>query len=296
MHNTTSELRELIESGLSDYLPQSALEGSDRLNEAIRYAMFPGGKRLRPVLTLLGVQVVGGCLKRALPVACAVEFLHTTSLVFDDLPAMDDASLRRGHPALHLVFGEGVAQLAALALLNETYALFGRTPALIAEAAACLGTDGMIGGQAVDLEIRSTSRLTRIPFTARNRKTSALLRLTLAAGALACDAAPADVAALAQAGECLGEAYQICDDLLDEFLDGEDTGKDSRQDARHQRPSHAAQYGASACHAHVLALVTEAKQCLTRRFGSSPAVSVMLAHIDEIVREFSRAGLAVACT
>ena len=235
MHETTSQLRELVESGLVKYLPQSTLECSDRLNEALRFALFPGGKRLRPVLTLLGVQMVEGCIERALPVACAVEFLHTTSLIFDDLPAMDDATLRRGQPALHLVFGEAIAQLAALALLNQTYALFGRTPALIAEATSCLGTDGMIGGQAIDLEIRC-SRKSRIPFSARNRKTSALLRLTLTAGAIACDAAAEDIAALADAGECLGEAYQICDDLLDQFIGlHAQTGKNGHQDSRHEQ-------------------------------------------------------------
>ncbi len=295
MHETTSDLRGLIETGLSVYLPQSTLECSGRLNEALHYALFPGGKRLRPVLTLIGVQMVGGCVESALPVACAVEFLHTTSLIFDDLPAMDDATLRRGQPALHLVFGEAMAQLAALALLNQTYALFGGTPGLITEAAACLGMDGMIGGQAVDLEIRSDC-YPRVPFAARNRKTSALLRLTLTAGAIACGAPDGDVAALARAGECLGEAYQICDDLLDQYMDGETTGKNGQQDARHQRPSYAAQYGPELCHAHALGLVDETKHCLTRRFGTTSATSVMLAHIDGIVREFSRAGLAVACT
>ncbi len=295
MHESTSQLRKLIERGLLEYLPQSSLEGADRLNEALRYALFPGGKRLRPVLTLLGVQMVDRCVERAIPVACAVEYLHTASLIFDDLPAMDDASLRRGQPALHLMFGEAIAQLTGLALLNHTYSLLGRAPSLIAEATACLGANGMIGGQAIDLEIRSR-RHGHIPLTERNRKTSALLRLTLTAGAIACDAPGADVDALAHAGECLGEAYQICDDLLDEYMAGEDIGKDGHQDARHCRLSHAAEYGPDLCHSQVQQLVSESKQCLLRRFGMTPAVSVMLAHIDGIVRDFSRAGLAVACT
>ena len=295
MHETSCDLRAIIEDGLRQYLPQSRLVCSERLNEALEYALFPGGKRMRPILTLLGARMVGGCLSRALPVACAVEFLHTTSLIFDDLPAMDDADLRRGSPALHLVFGEGLAQLAALALLNQTYALFGGSAALIAEAAECLGMDGMIGGQAIDLEARS-NHCAPAPFTARNRKTSALMRLTLTAGAIACEAGALDIEALAYAGECLGEAYQVCDDLLDQYLERDETGKTCHQDARHHRPNHAAEFGPEACQAHVIGLVEDAKLTLTRRFGAVGPVSLMLTHIDSIVREFSRAGLAVTCS
>lgn len=295
MPQTFDQLRELVEHGLIEHLPFSRMDAAERLNEALRYAVFPGGKRLRPVLALLGARMVGGSVERALPAACGVEFLHTSSLIFDDLPAMDDADVRRGNPALHLVYGEDLALLAGLALMNQSYALFGRSPALIAEAAACIGMNGMIGGQAVDLDIGSGNGSAQ-PFSERNRKTSALMRLTFTAGAIACDGSASDIGALAQAGECLGEAYQVCDDLLDQFRDCEYTGKTCHQDARHNRPSHAAEYGPEACQAHVQDLVRKAKRSLTDRFGSTTPATAMLTQIDGIVREFSRAGLVSACS
>ena len=153
--------RDLIESHLRALLPTSGLRETDRLNAAIRYAVFPGGKRMRPILTLLGAEAAGGQAEAALDAACAVEFLHAGSLIFDDLPAMDNARERRGVPALHLVFGEDIAVLAALALLNQAYAIFGRSPRLIAEAVSCIGINGMIGGQAVDLAYRGAGSSNR---------------------------------------------------------------------------------------------------------------------------------------
>src|SRR5215813_12984430 len=118
--------RRSIEAALDGFLPLSSQSHARRLNEALRYAVFPGGKRWRPLLTLLGAELVEVSTGDAMPAACAMEFLHTSSIIFDDLPAMDDADLRRGVPALHRVYGEGVAVLAALALLNESYGLLAR--------------------------------------------------------------------------------------------------------------------------------------------------------------------------
>jgi geranylgeranyl diphosphate synthase type II len=146
--------------------------------------------------------------------ACAVELVHASSLIIDDLPCMDDADLRRGRPALHRVYGEEVALLAGIALLNQAYALFSENPELIREAVECIGVDGMIGGQAIDL----CAGPSEASLAARDRKTSALMRLALTAGALAAGASRQDVAPLAAAGQQLGQAYQICDDLLDAGL------------------------------------------------------------------------------
>src|SRR5688572_14852579 len=152
-----------IEEALAGWLPLSTAAGTERFNEALRYAVFPGGKRLRPLLTLLGAGLGGASDAQALPLACAVEFIHTSSLVLDDLPSMDDADVRRGRPALHLVYGEGLAILTAVALLNQAYALFAaaapdaapaaRLPALIREAAGCIGHAGMTAGQAAELAL-----------------------------------------------------------------------------------------------------------------------------------------------
>src|SRR5262249_16603023 len=149
-----SRCRPSIEAALEAHLPLSAQPRARRLNEALRYAVFPGGKRWRPMLMLLGAEIAGAHAQDAMPAACAVEFLHTSSIVFDDLPAMDDAAIRRGRASLHCVFGEGVALLAALALMNESYALLARAACeqggrnsaahLVEEAARCVGADGMI--------------------------------------------------------------------------------------------------------------------------------------------------------
>jgi geranylgeranyl diphosphate synthase type II len=293
MSYSVADYRGLIETALEDLLPCSSVRAAARLNSAIRYAVFPGGKRMRPMLALMGAQIVKGKIDRAIPAACATEFLHAASLIFDDLPAMDDADVRRGRPALHLAFGEDTALLTALALLNRAYAIFGHTPALIREATECIGVDGMIGGQAVDLDIRIAGG-TPEKFDSRNRKTTALMRLTLTAGAIACGASARDVDALARCGECLGEAYQIYDDLVDQFGRCEETGKTANQDARHQRPSHVLEFGSDASRDHLSSLIAESKETLLDCFGETESVIVLSRAIDSIVGKVSAAGLVTA--
>jgi len=226
----------------------------------------------------------GGSAQSALPIACAIEFLHTSSLILDDLPAMDDAQLRRGRPALHLIYGEGLAVLAALALLNQAYALLARagTGRLTAEAARCIGTDGMIGGQAADLDIRA-SRGNSHALASRQLKTTALARLTISAGAIASGADERDVAALARYGECLGAAYQICDDLLDEFGESATIGKNVGQDARHLRPTFTAQLGAEGARRLALDFLAEGKQALRERFGERQTASLLIEAADLVI-------------
>ncbi len=165
------QYRDPIEQALEAHLPLSRQEHAARLNEALRYSIFPGGKRWRPMFSLLGAELVGGSPEQALPAACAMEYLHTSSIIFDDLPAMDDAGLRRGRETLHLVFGESIALLTALALFNQSYALLvraaigsptvgsgkvsgdhrERTEAavrLVVEAVHCIGADGVAGPDA----------------------------------------------------------------------------------------------------------------------------------------------------
>ena len=287
MHHTQplTRYRTLIENGLRAHLPQGVTRCASALDRAVEYAVFPGGKRLRPALTLLGAEVAGCAIDQALPAACAVEYLHTSSLIFDDLPAMDDADMRRGRLSLHLCFGEDVALLAALTLLNRAYAIFGTRPLLIAEAAACIGEAGMIGGQSIDLQAHSSPefRSSGAHFASRNQKTTALMRLTLVAGVLASGAPPYAVEALAHCGRLLGEAYQIYDDLLDRFSPLEATGKTAGQDERHQRPNHLTQSGTEGCRAHLAHLVSAAKLPLTKTFGETAAVAALSSAIDSIV-------------
>lgn len=276
--------RRSVEAALVDYMPLSTQPHAKRLNEALQYSLFPGGKRWRPVLTLLGAELTGACAQDALPAACAMEFLHTSSIIFDDLPAMDDASVRRGRAALHCVFGESVALLAALALMNESYALLARTARrcghdeaaawLVEEAGRCIGPDGMIGGQAVDLALQGTGQGPDA-LVSRNLKTTALMRLTMMAGAVACGADEADASVLADFGESLGMVYQICDDLLDELAEPEHLGKPAKQDMRHCRPSYVAELGIESAHRLAGSLLEEAKSSLRERFGNRPEVELL---------------------
>ena len=197
MKTRITELRSSIEASLE------ALLRDAEVSPAVRYATFSGGKRIRPLLTLLAVEACGGDVRAALDAASAVECLHCASLIWDDMPCMDNAAERRGVPSLHVAFGEGVATLAALSLMNMAYAIFGRYRGLAAEAGACVAQ--MIDGQAADL--RGGER--------DHRKTIGLMRLTLTAGAIACGASATEVRALSRCGECLGEAYQILDDFED---------------------------------------------------------------------------------
>lgn len=278
------EHRDAIEAALECHLPVSHQENAVALNEALRYAIFPGGKRWRPLLTLLSAAVVGADPTRAMPAACAMEYLHTSSMIFDDLPAMDDAGLRRGRPTLHLAFGESMALLSALALFNQSYALLAKSAVehggnvagmrLVEEAARCIGTDGMIGGQVVDLVLQGTGQKAS-SLASRNLKTTALLRLTLLAGAGACGASEAETRALGDFGEALGMAYQICDDLLDELVDDADLGKPAHQDSRHSRSNHVAEFGVEGAHRMACDLVETALQKLAEAFPGRPAVDLI---------------------
>jgi len=263
-----NEQSSAMEAALRELLPLSRLEGSGRLNAAVDYAVFPGGRRMRPALTVLAAEVCGGPATKALRAACAVEFLHTASLIFDDLPCMDDAALRRGRAAVHVAFGADLATLAGLALLNQAYKLFALvSPWLLQLAVTEIGPNGMIGGQAVDLE--------GLPARSRLQKTTALTRLTMAAGAISAAAPAPDVRVLSSFGDALGEAYQILDDLADAFGDESLLGKTAGQDARHCRMSAAVQFGAGEAREHAASLMGHACAELRGHFGPCEAVTLL---------------------
>ena len=185
-----------IEKSLHEFLPLAPPQIETKFNEAARYALFSGGKRLRPVLTLLGAELVGGNAEQVIPAAVAGEFIHTSSLIFDDLPAMDNASERRGKTSLHEKFGEGLAILVAIGFLNSAYGLVfvnhKNSPELAmaahAEIVECVGAAGMLGGQSVDLALAKGASFdadSNDNFeSVRNLKTSALMRLSLRVGAI----------------------------------------------------------------------------------------------------------------
>lgn len=279
-----------VETALRRHLPISSKPGTARFNKALHYAVFPGGKRLRPIIALLAARLVG-VGQKAMPGACAIEFLHSSSLIVDDLPGMDDADMRRNKTALHLVFGQGLAVLAAVALLNQSYALLvsgaramdgdGRLTELLEEAVKCIGANGMIGGQVIDLESNATV-LDREVLAHRDAKTIALMRLMMTCGALTAGASTDDLAALAGFGELMGEAYQICDDLLDELAESSLTGKTAKQDSRHWRPSAVAEMGHHDAYRRAVAQLEKAKALLATRFGNVPEVR-LLCEIADLV-------------
>ena len=288
-----------IEAALRRWLPASRQCGAERLNESLEYALFPGGRRLRPVLALLAAKLAGATHEQGLIVGCAVEFLHSSSLILDDLPGMDDADVRRNRRALHLVYGEGLAVLAAVALLNQAYALLaqaarlsvqrGATERLIAEAVRCVGADGMIGGQVVDLELNMSGAGEQALVT-RDLKTAALMRLMMVAGALAHGADEGDTQTLAQFGECFGRAYQICDDLLDELGESATLGKPTGQDARHLRPSAVSVLGIEESQSLGVALIKEGAEILKGKFGERIETHLLIEAAEMMIHKVKRAG------
>jgi geranylgeranyl diphosphate synthase type II len=210
----------------------------------MRYGLFPGGKRIRPVLNLAAGELFGGKHKTLLPFACAIEMIHAYSLVHDDLPALDDDDLRRGAPTAHRVFGEGLALLAGDGLLTEAFCLMSSPqvarllPAklvmeLIHELAHAVGAMGLVGGQALDLEAEDdTVDLAKVEYI-HVRKTGALILASVRMGARAAGAGPADLRRVSRYGEFLGLAFQIGDDILD--AEGENVTKARAESGRKER-------------------------------------------------------------
>jgi len=213
-----------------------------QVHRAMRSAVLSPGKRVRPMLALAAAEMLGGAADDALDLACAVELVHCCSLVLDDLPAMDDAHLRRGRPTLHREFGEDVALLAAFALLNRAYALVAEASQrlrlsryspeeLLHHLAQAIGTEGLIGGQALDLASGGGSPALADLEYIHSHKTGALFLAAAELGAMAVDARRRDLEAIGAFAKNLGLAFQIEDDLLDVLATSDETGKDAGQDA-----------------------------------------------------------------
>ncbi len=211
-----------VDAALDGFLPP-AKQRPATLHAAMRYTVFAGGKRLRPVLCLAAAEACGGDPDAALAPACAVELLHTYSLVHDDLPCMDDDALRRGRPTCHKVYGEGLAVLCGDALLTHAFAVLAQTPVTrryatrdhIAELATAGGSTLLIGGQVMDLEGEGKPLTKRQLVLIHEAKTAALLTAALRLGAMTANATPAKLAALTAFGHALGLAFQVIDDILD---------------------------------------------------------------------------------
>jgi len=226
-----------VDRSLDRFLPKEKTRPST-IHAAMRYSIFAGGKRLRPVFCLAAAEACGGEFSQALAPACAVELMHTYSLVHDDLPAMDDDDLRRGRPTCHKVYGEGMAVLCGDALLTEAFVVLAETPITkrygtkdyILELAETGSSRKLIGGQVMDLEGEGKKQTKRELVRIHEAKTAALLTSSLRLGAMAANAKPVQLEALTAFGQAVGLAFQVIDDILDVTQSTEVLGKTAGKD------------------------------------------------------------------
>lgn len=260
--------REQVESALTSYLKDQKIRElpHSRLFEAVQYSVQSGGKRLRPVLVLECCTVCGGDFAHAMPAALAIEFVHTFSLIHDDLPAMDDDDLRRGRPTNHRVFGEATAILAGDWLLAHAFALLARSrgpqPALLLSEALASGTLCMIEGQAADIAGEALPPDRGLVEYIHEHKTGRLIETACRLGATAAGATGAETDALGRYGRALGLAFQIADDLLDIEGTAETTGKKVGKDAERGKQTYPRVFGIAESRARLMDFVREAENAV----------------------------------
>jgi len=267
------ERRLQVDEALGRYLPEAG-DHPKEIHEAVRYSVFAGGKRLRPILVLAAAEAEGGQVEHALPAAAAIELIHTYSLIHDDLPAMDDDDFRRGRPTCHKVYGEALAILAGDALLTQAFILLsGESPAtgiagparlrVINEIAQAAGSRGMVGGQVVDIlqEDREVDLATLLYL--HTHKTGSLIRACLRVGGIISSAGSEQMEALTRYGDRIGLAFQIVDDILD--LEGslEALGKRAGSDLRKKKATFPGLLGLEESRQRARSLVREAKHALS---------------------------------
>ena len=281
---TLERLVPRVDRTLDRLLPRAAEEPRP-LHRAVRYSVFAGGKRLRPALCILACDSVGGSVADALPSAAALEMIHTFSLIHDDLPGMDDDDWRRGRRANHIVFGEGMAILAGDALLNLAFQTLARAPLgrvrdpreLWSVVAKATGTDGMIGGQALDLLYEGKKVSLAKVLAMHRRKTGALLTGSLRLGALIGGASPARLRAFEAYGARIGAAFQITDDLLNVRATRKQTGKSAAGSDRAKGKATAASRGGVARSERLAERLLAEAAALAPRLGKREAEFASLA-------------------
>jgi geranylgeranyl diphosphate synthase type II len=265
-----------VERALQAALPPAARKPAT-IHKAMRYSLFAGGaKRLRPILCLAAAEACGGDPAEALPLACAVECIHTYSLIHDDLPCMDNDDFRRGKPTSHKVFGEGMAVLAGDALLTFAFELVAGakgwprygTRALVRELAVTAGSQKLIAGQVADLEGEGRPVTPRQLRYIHECKTAALLTTAIRFGAMSANATAARLAALTAFGEALGLAFQVIDDILDVTQTSEKLGKSAGKDLAAHKATYPSVIGLEGAREEARRLTAEAHGAL-RVFGAS---------------------------
>lgn len=272
---TANEYKKLVDSKLSEFFNPSGMS-YDGLLESMHYSLTAGGKRIRPALVLEFCRISGGDVEKALPVACAIEMLHTYSLIHDDLPCMDNDDLRRGKPTNHVVYGECTATLAGDALQAEAFGTIARSELQAENKIACVeiladavGSDGMCAGQYLDM-VGESKRLTEEELDDINsRKTGALLIAACRMGVAAAGGSGEMLEAAAHYGACVGAAFQIRDDILDVISTSEELGKPIGSDAQEHKNTYMALLGESKCMEMIEKLTNQAKSALCGAFDDT---------------------------
>jgi geranylgeranyl diphosphate synthase type II len=259
------EDRLAVDAALERLLPAESTPPSS-IHTAMRYSVFAGGKRMRPILCLETARIFSSDVTPALHPACAIEFIHTYSLIHDDLPALDNDDFRRGKPTCHKKFGEAIAILAGDALLTLAFESIAAAPvaaerrvAILTEVAGSAGTvNGMVGGQVADIEAEGKRVDPQMLEYIHRSKTAALIRASIAAGALCAGAGPGDVARLRRFGETIGWAFQVTDDILDVEESSVALGKTAGKDLAQQKATYPAVFGLERSHEIARELATKA--------------------------------------
>ena len=281
MRMTTKEYKDRIDAALETYFvsPPESLAG---LAESMRYSLLAGGKRIRPTLVLEFCRICGGDIDAAMPVACAIEMLHTYSLIHDDLPCMDDDALRRGRPTNHVVYGECTATLAGDALQAEAFGTILRSALPAERKARCaefladaVGLDGMCGGQFLDMLGEGKKLSEQELADINSRKTGALLTAACRMGVAAGGGNEAQLEAASLYGAAIGAAFQIRDDMLDVLGNEQELGKPIGSDAQEEKNTYMALYGAEHCSQMIEKLTARAKDVLSGVFDDTAFLSAL---------------------
>jgi geranylgeranyl diphosphate synthase type II len=269
--------QQVIDTALHGFLPRPSVKPRT-IHEAMRYSMFAGGKRLRPVLAVAAAEACGGEAAAALPAACAVECIHTYSLIHDDLPCMDDDDLRRGRPTSHKVYGEGIAVLAGDALLTVAFEILAQAGATarypvaaqITELATASGSRWLIAGQVMDLEGEGKPTTAQQLKFIHLSKTAALLTTSIRLGGMSANATAARLQSLTDFGQALGLAFQVIDDILDVTQSTEKLGKTAGKDVAATKATYPAIHGLEKSRAEAKRL-TQAALSALKPFGAKGA-------------------------
>jgi geranylgeranyl diphosphate synthase type II len=259
-----------VDRALERYLPKENVKPVT-IHKAMRYSLFAGGKRLRPVLCLAAAEAARGRIDNALPLACAMECIHTYSLVHDDLPSMDNDDLRRGRPTCHKVFGDGIAILAGDALLTIAFEIVSRAKPgsrydmsiLLREVAVAAGSKKLIAGQVADLEAEGHPTAREQLRYIHENKTAAILTASVRLGAMSANASVKQLAAITKFGRALGLAFQVIDDILDVTQTSEKLGKSAGKDITAKKATYPAVIGLTRSRAEAKRLTRQAHSSLS---------------------------------